>query len=239
MDYSSDNFAVYLITTNAKKYTMSEKISRHPRLNEVAYKELKEKIITGEFLPGFRLKEEFLVKMFGISKTPIKLAIAKLEQDGLVVTLPRRGSYVSEINEETIKEIFSLREVLYSLAVKLAVSNISDEDFAKLEKVHLSMADDIENISLKDYIQGDNLFHHMIIEYSGNRLLRECLNPIINRIEMLKYQSALSKERRKQACREHAKIVDAFRKNNPRAAETAMKEHLDNSMNAVKTTIAG
>ncbi len=216
---------------------MAEKINRHPRLNEVAYKELREKIITGKFLPGFRLKEDFLVKMFGISKTPIKLAIAKLEQDGLVVILPRRGSYVSEISEETIKEVFSLREVLYSLAVKLAVTNISDKDFAKLEKIHLSMANDIENISLKNYIQSDNLFHNMIVEYSGNKLLRECLNPIINRIEMLKYQSALSKQRRKQACREHAKIIDAFRKKDPQAAEMAMKNHLNNSMNAVKDTI--
>ena len=100
---------------------MQSQIVKPPSLNEIAYQFIRNKIITGEFAPGFRLKEDFLIKMLDMSKTPIKLGIAKLEQEGLITSIPRRGSYVITLTREDINEIFLLREVLEGLAARLAI----------------------------------------------------------------------------------------------------------------------
>lgn len=212
---------------------MVEKINHYPRLNEVAYKAIREKIITGEFTPGLRLKEEFLVNMLGISKTPIKLGIAKLEQDGLVKSVPRRGSYVIEMSPEDIIEVFSLRGVLEGLAASLALKNISEHKINALDRIQQQMNADIGNLSIGSYVENDAKFHNLIIETSGHKMLRECLNPILNKIEMLKYRSASSIERRKEACQDHLAIVAAFREKNKVHAERAMRLHLQKSMKAV------
>lgn len=211
---------------------MENQLLRHPSLNEIAYDFIKERIITGAFAPGFRLKEELLVKMLGISKTPIKLGIAKLEQEGLVDIIPRRGSYVIALTREDIKEIFLLREVLEGLAARLAIQHLSNDDIDRLKQIQSDINGDADVSDIQQHIRFDDRFHGTIIQAAGHRLLTESLNPILNKIEIVKYRTAVSVDRRAETVREHSAIIKALEDRDENAAESAMRRHLQNAMKA-------
>lgn len=108
-----------------------------PRINihtisEAAYEVLRERVISKEFAPGQRLNLEAIEKQLGISRTPLKEALTRLEMEGLVTIVPRTGTYVTDPVPEEIAESFDMRRVLEVYAVELAVQRASDEDYESL-----------------------------------------------------------------------------------------------------------
>ena len=103
-------------------------------LRDVVFHTLREAILKGELKPGERLMELQLASKLGVSRTPIREAIRMLEQEGLAVTIPRRGAEVARMTEKDMKDVLQIREVLDELAVRLACDNITKEEIKELEK---------------------------------------------------------------------------------------------------------
>ncbi len=199
---------------------------QHPNLNIRIYEMLRDLIIEGELKPGSRLREDILVNMLGSSKTPIKMALVRLEQDGLVKTIPRRGSYVVELTEVMTLEIYSLREVLEGLAARLAAQNISERQIERLRKLLPRMESRLKKSDIAGFVNHDEEFHDIIRKAAGHDRLRRLLRSLFYIIKMFKLRTAAITGRIDGAYREHQAIFKALSSRNPQAAEDAMRNHI-------------
>lgn len=197
-------------------------------LNEKAYIAIKKNILSSEFLPGSRLHEEYLVNLFGISKTPIKLALSRLEQEGLVVVVHRKGTFVVDLTEEKIREIYSLREVLEGLACRLAAKNMSESQIREISNLveKIEYKNNKMSIDLNDYIKLDQRFHMLILEASKHKMLQQAIANVFDLIHMFKLKSATLPGRQKESFEEHRKILVALKRKDAPEAESAMREHI-------------
>lgn len=211
---------------------------RHTGLNEKVYEEIKENIITSKFSKGFRLAEDILTKEIGTSKTPIKIALARLEQEGFVQTIPRRGTYVIDLTPEIMIEIYSFREILEGFAAKLAAMNFKKKEIEKLENNLCEFDPDKHNNTLKHYLELDKAFHLIILDGANNRYLKETLKGIFDKISMYKFKSASVRQSSGKAYAEHMKILEAIKNRNQLMAEKAMRSHIRRVIETLKTHLA-
>jgi DNA-binding GntR family transcriptional regulator len=197
-------------------------------LYEQAYQAIKSNILESEFLPGTRLQEEYLVNLFGISKTPIKMALSKLEQEGLVTVIHRRGTFVVDLTLEKIIEIYSLREVLEGLAARLAAKNLSKTEILTLGNIvkNFETLSTKDKKDLKEYLKLDERFHLIILNSSHHQMLQQAMANIFDLIYMFKLKTATLPNRRKESPEEHREIFKALERQNPQKAEAAMRAHI-------------
>ncbi len=201
-------------------------VVEYQSLNEIVYDAIKEKIINSEFSSGQRLQEEYLVKELGASKTPIKIALAKLEQEGLVQTIHRRGTYVIELTNEMMLEIYSLREVLEGLAAKETAQKLNSNVLDKL-KDNLSNFDTKRNdIPLERYLELDEQFHRTIIQGAKHHYLEEALSRLFNIINIFKLRAASVRQNSENPYNEHLKIFEAIAARDSEEAEEAIRFHI-------------
>ncbi|MBI2941025.1 MAG: GntR family transcriptional regulator [Chloroflexi bacterium] len=149
-------------------------------LYQDAYHALRDAILTGQFAPGQRLVEAELARQMAISRAPIREAIRKLEQDGLVKYIPRRGVVVAELSSEEVRDLYDIRAHLEGLAVRMLVAHLTSEDVAVLEGLIQRMFECATRDDLRGLIAADVEFHAHICRLSGSkRLYRlwESLNP--------------------------------------------------------------
>ena len=143
-------------------------------LKELVYLELKHKILTGEIVSQTRLMEIDLSEKMNVSRTPIREAIKRLADDGLVKVEPRRGAYVANISIKDMLDVFEVREDMEGFVAKLAAQRISDDEKNTLREIAreyeeaIEKADDKENI-----IDLDEKFHNFIVRCCGNETLSE------------------------------------------------------------------
>ena len=146
-------------------------------LKDLVYLELKHKILTGEIVSQTRLMEIDLSEKMNVSRTPIREAIKRLADDGLVKVEPRRGAYVANISIKDMLDVFEVREDMEGFVAKLAAQRITDEEKDSLREIAkeyeeaIEKADDKENI-----IALDEKFHNFIVQCSGNETLSELVN---------------------------------------------------------------
>ena len=201
-------------------------VVKYQSLNKIVYDAIKEKIITSEFSSGQRLQEEYLVKVLGASKTPIKIALARLEQEGLVQTIPRHGTYVIELTDEMMVEIYSLREALEGLAAREAAlkltSNVLDKLRDNLSKFDLKRND----ISLDTYLELDERFHQTIIQGAKHHYLEEALSRLFNIINIFKLRAASVRQNSENPYHEHLNIFKALEARDSEKAEEAIRFHI-------------
>jgi DNA-binding GntR family transcriptional regulator len=205
-------------------------VVEHRSLNEVVYDAIKEKILSSEFPSGFRLNEEPLVKMLGTSKTPIKIALAKLEQEGLVQTVPRRGTYVIQLTNEMMIEIYSLREVLEGLAARVAAQNITDDVLKKIRDNLSKFNPERNNITLNRYLKLDEWFHQTIIQEAKHHYLEEALRRLFDIINMFKLRAASVRQNSGEPYQEHLRIFKALEAKDQGVAEESMRIHIKRVM---------
>ena len=113
--------------------TYNMKINEYLPLRDIVFQTLRNAIITGELQPGERLMETQLAEKLGVSRTPIREAIRKLELEGLVIMVPRKGAQVAQFTEKDIQDVLEVRAALESLAAKLACKRMDDRSFLKLQ----------------------------------------------------------------------------------------------------------
>ncbi len=150
-------------------------------LKDHVYEYLYEKINTGGLKPKEKISENNLCKHLNVSRTPVREALIKLEEEGYVTRLPRRGFIVKEITLDKIKEIYSIIGCLEGMAASLAIQNRSDQDVSMMKQLVKKMDEAIGNRRLYEYFKLQRKFHNVYLEASGNSELVDLLTSLKKR----------------------------------------------------------
>ncbi len=196
---------------------------------EQVYYHLKEMILSGELAPGEKIPEGRIASMFNVSRTPIREAIKKLNEYGLVETFPRSYSIVTDITAEQARSIGELRTALENFALHLIISrDLADESFLKdLENISDEciklMADEGQRAAA---FEQDTEFHHRLIEATGNEYLYEAYERLDARIQLVRLNMKASTETFTGYIRQHYEIIDMIRRKNEAEATRLMDSHI-------------
>lgn len=195
-------------------------------LREEIKNKLAEAIMGGEFKPGDRLIETQIAREYGVSQAPVREAIRDLEQMGLVVTEPYKGTYIREINTEDLKKVYEVRAELEGLAIRLAISRITPEGIAILEDIYHNMLKECDSGDLRTQILLDIKFHEVIIKYSGNDILEKSWSELC-----IPYWTflgtSLYRDGNKELVTRHKPILEAIRKKDVDSAVKLIHQHFD------------
>ncbi|WP_350019841.1 GntR family transcriptional regulator [Priestia flexa] len=176
-------------------------------LREEIYQTLKQGIITLEFPPDQRLNDKELAEKFSVSRTPVREALKRLEDEGLVESIPGSITKVSSLNPEEAKHAFTVVAVLHALATKLAVPHLTEEDFKTLARHNAELESAVEQNNIIGAIEADQAFHRVFLEVAANPeivLALERSESKIYRLEVAKFSS----EQGFKSVNEHQKIIE-------------------------------
>lgn len=201
-------------------------VHNHRPLREIVYDQLKMQILTGHITPGTRMMEVDLADNMGVSRTPVREAIRKLEKEGLVVIEPRRGAYVSDISVKDMVDTLVVREDMEGLAAFLAAQSISGEEIAELEEITAGYSDAIANGVMEDIIRYDEAFHRRIVELSGNRTLMQLFETVQELALRFRYLYYDDFSRYENMPVEHRNIIDAIKSGDSAKARQVSDNHV-------------
>ena len=203
-------------------------------LKKSAYEALKAFILSGDLRPGERLGERELTERLGVSRTPLREALNQLERDGLVVSKPRRGYFVLDLDPKAIEDLLDLRCVLDAYAARLAVRRMTDADIEELRGVVrqlevLERRSDQTTEEIAEEIRAGLRIHEVIARTGGNRLLYETLMGLYDRLSLLIWIEVLWVDEWELTRREHREIVDAIAARDETRAVAAAEAHVQRS----------
>lgn len=206
-------------------------------LRDVVFNTLRRAILRGELKPGERLMEIQLANKLGVSRTPIREAIRKLELEGLVLMIPRKGAEVAEITEKNLRDVLEVRCALEELAVQLACDRIDKE---KLKELHAA-AEHFRQILDSDDItaigEADEAFHDVIFAATDNERLIQLLNNLREQMYRYRIEYLKKKECHPQLLEEHAAIIKAIEERDKEKATQITTQHIANQANTVVDTL--
>ena len=197
-------------------------------LRDVVFNTLRQAIITGEFAPGERLMEIALANRLGVSRTPVREAIRKLELGGLVVMIPRKGAEVAKITEKDLRDVLEVRSSLEELAAELATERMNEEIKEKLEKAlddFKKAIDSEDNAAIAD---SDVEFHDIIFEATGNARLIQIISNLREQMYRYRLEYVKDTEYHTVLLNEHRELVKAMLEGKKDEARKIMKKHIDN-----------
>lgn len=202
-------------------------IQAHRPLREIVYQELRNQILTGIIKPGTRMMEIDLAEDMGVSRTPIREAIRKLEKEGLVIIEPRKGAYASEVSIKDMVEILEVRANLEGLAAFYAAEKMSDAEKEVLFEVYEKFNQAVVDGDMAEMISNDTRFHRLIVESSRNgHLIRmvEQLQELVLRFRYIYYKDF---KRAEEMPAEHKRIYEAIANGNGTDARFEAFSHID------------
>jgi DNA-binding GntR family transcriptional regulator len=205
-----------------------EQFVERPNLRNQVYDILKKRIILREIEPGKKINEEELAESLGVSRTPIRETLVRLEHEGIVRIIPRRGAFVvSQSNKEVI-DLLQVREVLEGLVVRLATENMERDLFDHLRRClkEISSTDERDDRLLK-YTPADVQFHALLLEACNNPLLKSMMETVNSHLQMVRLRTVALPGRPEQTVREHYEILEAIEQGNPILAEKSMRKHVE------------
>jgi DNA-binding GntR family transcriptional regulator len=213
-----------------------EKLLERPNLRDQVYDILKRMIVLKEIKPGEKINEEDLAGKIGVSRTPVRETLCRLENEGVVRIIPRRGAFVVALSREKVIEILQIREVLEGLVVRLATQNMDQKTLNRLETCleKISSSPEGDNKLLK-YTPADVDFHSLLLEASKNNMLQSMMGNVNAHLQMIRLRTVVLPGRAQKTVEEHYRVLDAIKKGDTKAAERLMKKHIESVRNdAVK-----
>ena len=202
-------------------------------LRDVVFNTLRQAILRGELKPGERLMEIQLANKLGVSRTPVREAIRKLELDGLVLMIPRKGAEVAQISEKSLRDVLEVRRSLEALAVRLACERISQQALSELKEAEEAFEEVLGNDDITVVAEADVAFHSIIYISTDNQRLIQLL--IKFREQMYRYRVEYLKRREchSQLLSEHRDMIQFIEKGEADAAIRITCQHIDNQVKTV------
>ena len=210
-------------------------LESYPNKTDRVYEILLDNITKRNFAPGSKLGEQYLADQLGVSKTPVREALSRLEREDLVNIYPNRGAFVVEINKEDIIEIYDLREVLEGLAARQTARKIDERGLDRVQKLIKSMEKSLKNGDLEEYSSHDSQFHSLLARISGNTRLQKMVQNLRYQARILMSSSVQIPGRAEKSFKEHKRIYKALQEGDGPEAETAVREHT----RSTKETVLG
>jgi DNA-binding GntR family transcriptional regulator len=187
---------------------------------------LSDAIFEGKLRPGQPIVETELQRLLGVSRAPLREALIKLEGQGLVKMVPRRGAFVRAITPRWISEIFTVRAWLEGLAARLTAQQADPSCCGRLEEILADMGRLAQQKRFKEYFYRHWDFHGVFIEGSGNAELCERIAAMRRESLWLSYSVTYFEHNHPASQKTHRRIVDLFRKGDPEAVERAVRDHI-------------
>jgi Transcriptional regulators len=202
-------------------------IQSHRPLREIVYEELRSQILTGVIKPGTRMMEIELADDMGVSRTPIREAIRKLEKEGLVVIEPRKGAYASEVSIKDMVEILEVRANLEGLAAYYAAERMTEQEKKVLRGVSEKFDQAFVDGNMAEMISNDTRFHHLIVESSRNSHLIHMVEQLQELVLRFRYIYYKDFKRAEEMPAEHTRIYKAIAKGDGSEARFEAFNHID------------
>jgi len=193
---------------------------------------MKNRILGFDLKPGEKIQESEIARELRVSRTPIREALNKLEQEGFIKILSNKGYFVSDITSKEIEELYEIREALEILAMRAAVRNARQEDWAHLEQILLKKEKDSEKP--KNHLFKDaHKFHEEIARISGNQTLQHMLDTVSDKIYRLHWMDIFFADRGKKSHQEHLEILKRLKQGKVEEAIAATQRHLRHSKESI------
>ena len=205
------------------------KLDSYQPLREVVCESLREAIRNGVLKPGERIMEIQLAEELGVSRTPVREAIRKLELEGYVVMMPRRGTYVANMSIRDINEIFEIRTALESLSNGLAAEHITDEELEHLQRLLVIIGGYIKDGNIEKIVETDIEFHDLMYHAARNQRLVGIISNLRDQLTRFRTLSMSYPGRLEATLDEHRTIVEAIANGDRKAASKAAEQHMENS----------
>ncbi len=192
---------------------------------ELAYTNLRAAIHGGGFAPGDRIREAEVAQWLGVSRTPVRDALKRLESDGILTSAPRRGLIVAQLDQQQVSELYAVRDVLEGLAGRLAAQHATSAEIAAmrdlLERQARTRPDDLAGL-----VRLNQLFHEVVSRAARNRYLSSVLDSFQSSLALLPGTTYAAPGRAANALKEHTDIVDAIEHRDSERAESLSRSHM-------------
>jgi DNA-binding GntR family transcriptional regulator len=207
-------------------------LAREATLAQRVHDRLREAVVTGELQPGQRIIETDLAHRLGVSRAPLREALRRLERDGLVVTLPHRGTFIAELTEADLEEMYPVRTLLEGFAARLATARAADGTARELAGILDQMRQlQTETTGRHELVDLDFAFHQALVGAAGNRHLQALWQTFAMRIRLSIVTAtplyARPERLPQDVADSHQVIVEAVRRGDPEAAEAAVRRRAE------------
>jgi len=211
---------------------MENKIRTRLNLSEDVYEAIKKRLGDKDLKPGTRIKEEWLAEELGVSRTPVREAINKLEREGLVEIIPRYGTFVTNLSPKDVEEIYDLRGTLEGLAIRSIFLKLDKEKFneklLEIDEFHRKCESYLEEGNLEPFIKADIAFHNFLVRSSQNSRLIQIMNNLNAQIQLGRMESFSVPGRAEKSLKEHEEIINAMLQGDVDKAEKLIRNHCMN-----------
>lgn len=213
-------------------------IRNYKPLGEVVFEYLRNAILAGELKPGERLMEVTIADQLGVSRTPVREAIRKLEKESFVIMIPRKGAYVADLTKKDILEVLEIRKELEGFAAYLAAERMSLSEKESLGRVVEKFNESLLNMDKKNMIESDNEFHSLIFEATKNQRLINIIYDLHDQFQRFRliYFNEFNNYKEIQAS--HTRIFDAIIKQDGSEARVEAENHVESIRSLVNKWIA-
>lgn len=206
-------------------------------LYEQIYENIKDSIINGDFKPGERIVDGWIAEKLGVSRSPVREAFRKLEQDGLIVNQDGT-TIVYKPNVDDVIELFEVRAGLEGMAVFLATNSMTDEQIDELSESIVLVEKAIKENKIAEVVRLNTFFHEFIVKGSGNKRLLEMMSKINNLILLYRNNFFAKFYGNDVFINEHYEVLEAMKTRNPELASERMREHILNDLDQLKEKLS-
>lgn len=206
-------------------------------MNNNVYEVIKERIVTLDYGPGYILNESDIANEFGLSRTPVREAFKKLQNDNLLNVVPRIGAQVAQIDFKHIKSVFEVEKVLDVLCTKLALQRANEDGIKKLEEVIESYKQHYAEMDYDKVIKDDSEFHRIMRELAQNPVLSGILDGLHTQLERLWYYTQNRVTNIYGFTDTYVQIVNAMKEKDEEKAERYALIHIESYIKQIKNDL--
>ncbi len=208
-------------------------LNSYKPLRELVLEAIRAAIINGTLQPRERLMEIQMAEELGVSRTPIREALRKLELEGFIVMVPRKGAYVADLSFKDIADVFEIRIALEGLAAGLAAERITDDELEEMERLIVGKQEAITSGDIDKLVEVDTKFHEMLYKTSRNERLAAIISNLREQIQRFRLTSLSFPGRNKESLQEHKQLIEAIQARDNQLARQLAQEHIENAENAL------
>lgn len=198
-------------------------------LTERVFSEIEQAILSGVYSVGDQLVESKISLELGVSRTPVREALKQLELEGLVTTIPNKGTFVVGVSTQDILDIYTIRVAIEGISSQWAAERITDSDVKELENIVELQEFYASKADILQILQLDTKFHEVIYEISGSRILNHTLALFHNQLKRARESSLLTTGRTITAVKEHRAIFEAIASHDAKKAKELTELHISNA----------
>ncbi len=206
-------------------------------LRDEVFNTLRDQILKGELKPGDRLMEIHLSKKLGVSRTPVREALKRLEKEGLAVNIPRRGAQVARMTQKDLSDVLEVREVLDDLAITKACRNANTKMIKRLNEAMDVFKSAIKGGDLIEIVSADEAFHQVIYEAADNPRLMSIVEHLREQMYRFRFEYVKEEKNYDVLVKEHELMIEGLKNKDENSVKETMHTHLKNQVEAVRRVI--